>query len=178
MNTTLVVILSLIATLMMILFAIERQIQNLIPYILIYLSFIAFDYLQRREYMSDVWTFLKLQSMLMLTKSFVQVPESNNLIDCINRNSLYLQMGLVMLTQVGRKVEKCYLLIIPIGINLLHTIYLNTNFLLAIQGEEYFVFRSSGSYDELYQVIIFIIGLITSTILWSNPQDIKTECKL
>lgn len=126
--------------------------------------------------MSDLWTFLKLQSVLMLAKSIVQAPESNTFIDCINRNSLYLQMGLVMLTQVGRRVQKSYLLIIPIGINLLHTFYLNSNFLLAIQGEEFLEFRNSGSYNELYQITIFIIGLITSTILWSNPRDIKTEC--
>ena len=104
MNTTLVVILSLMATLMLILFAMEHQIQNLIPYTLTYLSFLAFDFLQRKGDVSDLWTFLKLQSVLMLTKSIVQAPESNNLIDCINRNSLYLQMGLVMLTQVGRRV--------------------------------------------------------------------------
>jgi hypothetical protein len=168
MNTTLVVILSLMTTLMLILFAMEHQIQNLIPYTLTYLSFLAFDYLQRKGDMSDLWTFLKLQSVLMLTKSIVQAPESNNLIDCINRNSLYLQMGLVMLTQVGRRVQKSYLLIIPIGINFLHTIYLNSNFLLAIQGEEIFEFRNSGSYNEFYQVIIFIIGAITTTILWSS----------
>ena len=98
MNTSLVVIMSLTATLMLILFAMEGQIQNLIPYTLTYLSFLTFDYLQRKGDMSDLWTFLKLQSMLMLTKSIVQAPESNNFIDCINRNSLYLQMGLVMLT--------------------------------------------------------------------------------
>ena len=97
--------------------------------------------------MSDIWTTLKLQAVLMLTKSIVQTPESNSLIECINRNSLYLQMGLVMLTQVGRRVKKSHLLIVPIGINLLHTIYLNSNFLLAVQGEEIFEFRNSSSYN-------------------------------
>ena len=126
--------------------------------------------------MPNLWSMLKLQSVLMLTKSIVQAPESDNLIECINRNSLYLQLGLVILTQVGKRIYACYLLIIPIGINFLHTFYLNTNSLLAIQGEENFQFRNSGSYDELYQIMIFVLVVLVASILSINYQEIKTEC--
>ena len=98
MNTTLVVTVSLMATLMLILFGIESQIENLISYSFVYLSFLTFNYLQRKGEMPKLWSVLKLQSVLMLTKSIVQAPESDNLIECINRNSLYLQLGLLMLT--------------------------------------------------------------------------------
>ena len=134
MNTCLVVIVSLVATLIITISIVELQFYNLVASGLVYISFLGLDYLQKRV-SGDFLSVMKLQIILMLTKTIFKFPNSV-LIECLNRNSLYLQIVFVILTQMGRGVQKRSLILFPIVINFIHTIYLNPILILEIQGQE------------------------------------------
>ena len=51
---------------------------------------------------------------------------------------------------MGRGIQKKPLILIPAGLNLLHTVYLNSNILLVIKGKEMFEFRAFATYDPIY----------------------------
>ena len=71
MNTTATVIISIVATLMLTMFAVRADIENLIAYAFVFILFLSLDYLQRvKAYQySDALSLLKLQAALVLTKS-------------------------------------------------------------------------------------------------------------
>ena len=71
MNTTSVVLISVVATLMLTMFVIQADIENLIAYAFVFILFLSVDYLQRvKTYQySDAVSLLKLYAALFLTKS-------------------------------------------------------------------------------------------------------------
>ena len=71
----------------------------------------------------------------MLTKTIFKFNESMS-IGCLNRNSLQLQIVFIVLTQMGRGIQKRSLILIPVVINLSHTIYLNSLIKLAFKDQE------------------------------------------
>ena len=86
---------------------------------------------------------IRLLAILILTKSITQGPieDSNSLIECLNLNSLYMQIILAFLFHLGEPERRGSVITIPMGMNMIHTLYLNTNILQVIKGLESFSFR-------------------------------------
>ena len=82
---------SIVASFTLTLFIIESQIYNTVAHAFVFIAFLGLNY-WKRESLGDFQTALRLQAMLMLTKSLFQAQESesNELIESLNRNSLFL----------------------------------------------------------------------------------------